>query len=46
MLYNGVGWVDKPNVSDALQICWVYNPTSPPYHFFMHFTIAYLFEYA
>ena len=23
--YNGVGWVDKPNVSDGLWICWVDN---------------------
>ena len=23
MLYNGVGWVDKPNVSDGLCACWV-----------------------
>ena len=38
--YNGVGWVDKPNVSDGLWICWVDNPTYPPYHFFMHFTIG------
>ena len=38
--YNGVGWVDKPNVSDGLWICWVYNPTYPPYHFFMHSTIV------
>ena len=27
--YNSVGWVDKPNVSDGLWICWVYNPTYP-----------------
>ena len=27
--YNSVGWVDKPNVSDSLWICWVYNPTYP-----------------
>ena len=26
---NGVGWVDKPNVSDGLWICWVCNPTYP-----------------
>ena len=26
---NGVGWVAKPNVSDGLWICWVYNPTYP-----------------
>jgi hypothetical protein len=30
MFYNGVGWVDKPNVSDGgLWICWVCNPTYP-----------------
>ena len=26
---NGVGWVDKPNVSDGLWIGWVCNPTYP-----------------
>ena len=41
MHYNGVDWIDKPKVSDGLWICWVYNPTYPPYHFFMHFTIYY-----
>ena len=39
---NGVGWVDKPNVSDGLWICWVCNPTYLPYHFFMHSTIGVL----
>ena len=39
MLYNGVGWVDKPNVSDGLWACWVFNPTYPLCHFFMHSTI-------
>ena len=24
-----VGWVDKPNISDGLWICWVGNPTYP-----------------
>ena len=27
MHYYGVGWVDKPNVSDGLWACWVFNPT-------------------
>ena len=36
---NDVGWVDKPNVSDGLWICWAYNPTYLPYHFFVHSTI-------
>ena len=39
MLYNGVGWVDKPNVSDGLWACWVFNPTYPLCHFFMHSTL-------
>jgi hypothetical protein len=39
MHYNGVGWVDKPNVSDGLSACWVFNPTYPLCHFFMHSTI-------
>ena len=39
MLYNGVGWVDKPNVSDGLWACWVFNPTYPLCHFFIHSTI-------
>ena len=39
MLYNGVGWVDKPKVSDGLWACWVFNPTYPLRHFFMHSTI-------
>ena len=34
-----VGWVDKPNISDGLRACWVFNPTSPLCHFFMHSTI-------
>ena len=34
-----VDWVAKPNVSDGLWICWVFNPTYPLYHFFMHSTI-------
>ena len=38
--WNRVGWVDKPNVSDSLSICWVCNPTYPPYHFFMHSSIV------
>ena len=37
MLYNGVGWVDKPNVSDGLGACWVFNPTYPLRHFFYAF---------
>ena len=37
MRYNEVGWVDKPNVSDGLWACWVFNPTYPLCHFFMHF---------
>ena len=41
MLYNGVGWVDKPNVSDGLWACWIFNPTYPLCHFFMHSTIFY-----
>ena len=36
-----VGWVDKPNISDGLRACWVFNPTSPLCHFFMHSTISY-----
>ena len=40
MLYNGVGWVDKPNVSDGLWACWVFNPTYPLCRFFLHSTIA------
>ena len=40
MHYNGVGWVDKPNVSDGLWACWVFNPTSPLCHFLMHSTIV------
>ena len=43
MLYNGVGWVDKPNVSDGLWACWVFNPTYPLCHFFMHSTILCLY---
>ena len=42
MHYNGVGWVDKPNVSDGLSACWVFNPTYPLCHFFMHSTIVVL----
>ena len=42
MHYNGVGWVDKPNVSDGLWACWVFNPTYPLCHFFMHSTIVVL----
>ena len=40
MLYNGVGWVDKPNVSDGLWACWAFNPTYPLCHFFyaLHYT--------
>ena len=40
MHYNGVGWVDKPKVSDGLRACWVFNPTYPLCHFFMHSTIV------
>ena len=29
MHYNGVAWVDKPNVPNGLWICWVHNPTYP-----------------
>ena len=29
-LRAGVDWVDKPNFSDGLWICWVFNPTYPP----------------
>ena len=32
-----VDWVAKPNVSDGLWICWVFNPTYPLYHFFYVF---------
>ena len=32
LVYNGVGWVDKPNVSDGLWIGWVGNPTYPLGH--------------
>ena len=39
LLYNGVAWVDKPNVSDGLWACWVFNPTYPLCHFFMHSTL-------
>jgi hypothetical protein len=37
-------WVDKPNVSDGLQICWVFNPIDyqSPYHFFMHLHYIFL----
>ena len=38
--YHGVAWVDKPNVSDGLRACWVFNPTSPLCHFFVHSTIG------
>ena len=38
-LRAGVDWVDKPNVSDGLWICWVFNPTYPLCHFFLHATI-------
>ena len=38
-----VGWVDKPNISDGLRACWVFNPTSPLCHFFMHSTIYFDF---
>jgi hypothetical protein len=34
-----VGWVVKPNVSDGLRACWVFNPTYLLCHFIMHFTI-------
>ena len=40
MHYHGVGWIDKPNVSDGLWACWVFNPTYPLCHFFMHSTIG------
>ena len=39
LLYNGVAWVDKPNVSDGLWACWVFNPSYPLCHFFLHSTI-------
>ena len=39
MHYNGVGWVDKPKVSDGLRACWVFNPSYPLCHFFLHFII-------
>ena len=29
----------KPNVSDGLWACWVFNPTYPLCHFFLHSTI-------
>ena len=41
-LYNEAGWVDKPKVSDGLWTCWVFNPTYPLCHFFMHSTISVL----
>jgi hypothetical protein len=37
--HNEVGWVVKPNVSDGLWACWVFNPSYPLCHFFLHFTI-------
>ena len=39
-----VGWVAKPNVSDGLWACWVFNPSYPLCHFFLHFTIVRLGE--
>ena len=40
MRYNEVGWVDTPNVSDGLWACWVFNPSYPLCHFFLHSTIS------
>ncbi len=34
MLYNGVGWVDEPNVSDGLGLVRVLQPNLPWCHFF------------
>ena len=42
MLYNGIDRVDKPNVSDGLWACWVFNAPYLLCHFFLHSTIVVL----